>query len=147
MILVVDIGTTGLRAALLDDDGGMHSLQYRSCPPSSPAPGLVELDATFLAAAMVEAARTVIESTSEPITAVGVSSQRASTIVWDRATGEPIAPGLGWQDLRTVGECIMARAEHGIAVAPNQTVTKAAWLLANTPGASRPVTFEVMCIT
>jgi glycerol kinase len=136
MILVVDIGTTGLRAALLDEDGGMHSLQYRPCPPSSPAPGLVELDAAFLAAAMVEAARAVIESTSEPITAVGVSSQRASTIVWDRATGEPIAPGLGWQDLRTVGECIMARAEHGIAVAPNQTVTKAAWLLANTPGAA-----------
>jgi glycerol kinase len=136
MILVVDIGTTGLRAALVDGDGEIRSMEYRACPPSSPSPGLVEFDAAFLATVMVEAARTVIESTTEPITAVGVSSQRASTVVWDRTTGAPIAPGLGWQDLRTVGECIMARAEHGLAIAPNQTVTKAAWLIANTPGAA-----------
>ncbi|HEY4332180.1 MAG TPA: FGGY-family carbohydrate kinase, partial [Ilumatobacteraceae bacterium] len=55
--------------------------------------------------------------------------QRASTIVWDRTTGEPVGPGLGWQDLRTVFECIMAKADHGLALAPNQSATKVAWLL------------------
>ena len=45
-------------------------------------------------------------------------------------------PALGWQDLRTVGECLVARAEHDLALAPNQSATKLAWLLANTPGAA-----------
>src|SRR5690606_21245684 len=60
---------------------------------------------------------------------VGVANQRASTILWHRATGRPVAPALGWQDLRTVGECITAKAEHGLALAPNQSATKLAWLL------------------
>ena len=93
-----------------------------STPPSSSA---IVLDA-------------VAEATAgaDPVTAVGITNQRASTIVWDRATGEPIAPALGWQDLRTVGECLVARAEHDLALAPNQSATKLAWLLANTPGSA-----------
>ena len=46
-----------------------------------------------------------------PVDAVGISNQRASTVVWDRATGEPVGPGIGWQDLRTVGTCLQLRAE------------------------------------
>ncbi len=61
----------------------------------------------------------------------GSPPQRASTIVWDRSTGEPIGPGLGWQDLRTIGECLTARAEHDLALAPNQSATKIGWLLAH----------------
>jgi glycerol kinase len=64
-----------------------------------------------------------------PVQAVGISAQRASTIVWDRATGEPVGPGLGWQDLRTVIDCIVAKSEHGLGLAPNQSATKVAWLL------------------
>ena len=75
----------------------------------------------------------IADAGSDPVTAVGITNQRASTIVWDRSTGEPIAPALGWQDLRTVGECIMAKIEHGLPLAPNQSATKIAWLLANTP--------------
>ena len=52
--------------------------------------------------------------------------------MWDARTLQPLAPGLGWQDLRTVGDCIVSRAEHGLVLAPNQTATKAKWLLANT---------------
>jgi glycerol kinase len=66
--------------------------------------------------------------------AVGITNQRASTIVWDRASGEPIGPGIGWQDLRTVFDCIAAKAEHGVSIAPNQSITKLAWLLANVAG-------------
>ena len=132
-ILVVDVGTTGLRAAIVDDTLAVRALEYRPCPPDTPAPGLVEFDGAELAASLLDAARTVIASTTEPVAAVGITNQRASTMVWDRATGEPVGPGLGWQDLRTVGECIMAKIEHGWQVAPNQSSTKAGWILSNTP--------------
>ena len=66
---------------------------------------------------------------------LGITNQRASTVVWDRSTGEPIGPALGWQDLRTVMECIMAKAEHDLALAPNQPATKVPWLLDHVEGA------------
>ena len=55
-------------------------------------------------------------------------NQRASTIVWDRATGEPIGPAIGWQDLRTIGMCLEQQA-NGFRFAPNVSATKIAWLL------------------
>src|SRR5690606_31388255 len=63
-----------------------------------------------------------------PVDAVGVTNQRGSTIVWDRATGEPLAPAQGWQDLRTVGDCLVLAAD-GIRLAPNQSATKLANIL------------------
>ena len=132
-ILVIDVGTTGLRAAIVDEHLTIRHLAYRECAPSSPVAGLVEFDATAMAASVLDAANTVISASGRPVDAVGITNQRASTLIWDRTTGEPVAPGLGWQDLRTVGECMAAKAEHGWALAPNQSVTKIAWLLANTP--------------
>ena len=123
MMLVVDVGTTGLRAAIVDDALTVRAMEYRPCPPSTPAPGLVEFDGAELAAKLLDAARTVLAAAPEPVAAVGITNQRASTLVWDRSTGEPVAPGLGWQDLRTVGECIMAKIEHGWSIAPNQSST------------------------
>jgi glycerol kinase len=58
-----------------------------------------------------------------PVAAVGIANQRASSIVWERATGKPVAPGIGWQDLRTVGTCLVLQAE-GIRLAPNASATK-----------------------
>jgi glycerol kinase len=134
MILVIDIGTTGLRAALVDDTPTIRSLHYRAFSPSTPAPGLVEFDATEMGRLVLDAAGAAIaDAGADPVTAVGITNQRASTIVWDRSTGQPIAPALGWQDLRTVGECIMAKIEHGLPLAPNQSATKIGWLLTNTP--------------
>ena len=132
-ILVIDVGTTGLRAAIVDETLAVRAMEYRPCPPTTPAPGLVEFDGAALATALLDAAHTVLAATPDPIDAVGITNQRASTLVWDRSTGEPVAPGLGWQDLRTVGDCIMAKIEHGWSVAPNQSSTKAGWILANTP--------------
>ena len=131
MILVIDVGTTGLRAALVRPDGSLDHVEFRGFAPDSPFPGMVEFDATELARLVLDAAAGAIAATAEPITAVGVAAQRASTIVWDRTTGEPIGPALGWQDLRTIGECLTARAEHDLALAPNQSATKIGWLLAN----------------
>jgi glycerol kinase len=134
-LLAIDVGTTSVRAAVLDGDLAILTMARRPFPPSTPFPGLVEFDAAELVRVVLDA---VAEATAsaEPVTAVGITNQRASTIVWDRRSGEPIAPALGWQDLRTVGECLVARAEHDLALAPNQSATKLAWLLANTPGAT-----------
>lgn len=127
--LVIDIGTSGLRSGVVNDDATISDLHHVPCPPSSPAGGLVEFDGL----AMWKAVQEVVSASlvGGPVDSVGVTTQRASTIAWRASSGQPIGPGLGWQDLRTVGECIMAKVEHGLALAPNQTATKAAWLLQN----------------
>ena len=127
-ILVIDVGTSGLRAAVVRPDATIDALHYRSSPPSTPFAGLVEFDADEMARLVIEVAHAALRDAG-PVAAVGVTNQRASTIVWDRRTGAPIGPGIGWQDLRTVGECIVAKAEHGLALAPNQSATKASWLI------------------
>lgn len=136
MILVIDVGTTSLRAALVDDALRIADIEVRRTPPSTPFPGLVEFDPAEMAATALDAAATVLARATSPVVAVGIANQRASTVVWDRSTGQPIGPGLGWQDLRTVMECITARSDHGLALAPNQSATKLAWILANVPDAA-----------
>jgi glycerol kinase len=126
-ILVVDVGTSGLRAAVVRPDGTIVAEHHRELLPDTPAPGLVEFDATLMASAALEVARAALAEAG-PVAAVGIANQRASTIVWDRATGEPIAPGLGWQDLRTVGDCLVLQAE-GLRLAPNLSATKLKHLL------------------
>jgi glycerol kinase len=95
--------------------------------PTSPAPGFVEFDARAMAEAVLDVARAALAD-GGPVAGVGVANQRASTIVWDRVTGEPVGPGIGWQDLRTVGTCLVLR-DQGIRVAPNESATKLAMLL------------------
>ncbi len=130
MILVVDIGTSSVRAAAVDPGpGDIVEVVQHPFPPSSPAPGLVEFDPSALAATVLACAEQVISRRGVP-ESVAITAQRASTVVWDRQTGRPVSIGLGWQDLRTIGDCLTARAEHGIDIAPNQTATKAAHLIA-----------------
>ena len=126
-ILVIDVGTSGLRAAVVRDDATIALERHQVLLPDSPAPGLVEFDAAALARAALELATAVLDEAG-PVDAVGIANQRASTIVWERATGTPVGPGLGWQDLRTVGTCLVLQAD-GIRVAPNASATKAAHLL------------------
>ncbi len=126
-VLVIDVGTSGLRAAVVTTDSTVTHAHPRALLPDSPAPGLVEFDGEAMAAAVLEVARAALEA-GGPVTAVGIANQRASTLVWDRATGEPVAPGLGWQDLRTVGTCLELAAE-GIRLAPNLSATKAQAIL------------------
>lgn len=128
-VLVIDVGTTGLRAAVVGDDARILQIDHRPFPPTTPFPGLVEFDAAAMSDIVIDAARSVLASSGQAVDAVGVTNQRASTIVWDRGTGVPIGPALGWQDLRTVNECIRARTDHGLMLAPNQSATKLAWLL------------------
>lgn len=128
-ILVIDVGTTGLRAAVVDQSLSIIDLEYRANPPSIPFEGLVEFDARVMADKVLDAAQVVMARLARPVDAVGITCQRASTVVWDRITGQPVAPGLGWQDLRTITECIVAKVEHGWNIAPNQSITKLASIL------------------
>ncbi|MCB1013970.1 MAG: glycerol kinase [Acidimicrobiales bacterium] len=126
-ILVIDVGTSGVRAAVVRPDATVSFDQHREVLPDSPAPGLVEFDPTAMADAALDLAQAVLADHG-PVEAVGIANQRGSTVVWDRVTGEPVGPGLGWQDLRTVGECLVLGAE-GIRLAPNVSATKVLWLL------------------
>jgi glycerol kinase len=126
-VLVLDVGTSSVRAAVVNDDTTFAADIAQELLPDSPADGLVEFDAVRMAAVCLDLGRAALEAAG-PVDAVGISNQRASTIVWDRATGEPIGPGLGWQDLRTVGACLTLRAD-GLRLAPNQAATKVQWLL------------------
>ncbi|HZM42852.1 MAG TPA: FGGY-family carbohydrate kinase [Acidimicrobiales bacterium] len=126
-VLVVDVGTSGVRASVVRPDASVTAVHYRRALPSSPSPGLVEFDPLALTEAALGVARAALAE-GGPVAAVGIANQRASTIVWDRATGEPVGPGLGWQDLRTVGDCLVWQGE-GLHFAPNESATKAAHLL------------------
>ncbi len=126
-ILVIDVGTSGVRAAAVDGAGTVGNVHYVEVLPTSPAPAFVEFDATAMAGAVLDVAGAVLEAAG-PVLGVGIANQRASTIVWDRTTGVPVGPGIGWQDLRTVGTCLALQAQ-GIQVAPNESATKLAMLL------------------
>jgi glycerol kinase len=134
-ILVVDIGTSSIRAAVVRPDGSVDAVHQRPALPDTPFPGLVEFDAAAMAATALELARAALDEAG-PVDAVGVTNQRASTVVWDRATGAPVAPGLGWQDLRTVGTCLELRAE-GIRLQPNTSATKLAAILDHSAPSTR----------
>lgn len=126
-VLVVDLGSSSVRAVLVSADRVLANAQ-RPIRVDRPFPGLVELDAAELASAARSVAVDVAEAAGSPISAVGIATQRASCLLWRRDTGKPVGPVLSWQDLRTVGACILARAE-GTLVAPSHSATKWAWLL------------------
>jgi glycerol kinase len=126
-LLVVDVGTSSVRAAIVGADARVEHEQVRPLLPASPAPGLVEFDAAEMAATVLDAARATLDATGA-VDAVGIANQRCSTVVWDRRTGEPVGPGVGWQDLRTVGRCLELQGE-GFRFGPNESSTKLEWLL------------------
>ncbi|HEC10399.1 MAG TPA: glycerol kinase [Acidimicrobiales bacterium] len=125
-ILVIDAGTSSVRAVVLDERARVVAEASRPSLPRSPAPGLVEFDPVALYGAALDAVGDLGALAAAP-EGVGIAVQRASTVVWDRSTGEPVGPGLGWQDLRTLGTCLEL-AVDGPGLAPNQSATKAQWL-------------------
>ncbi|MDE0216364.1 MAG: FGGY-family carbohydrate kinase [bacterium] len=138
-ICVVDVGTSSIRSAVTDGHRVICFRQQRT-PPDMPEPGLVEFDANEMAAVILRSAAEVIDEVGG-VDAVAVTNQRGTAMVWDRRTGEPVGPALGWQDLRTVGECLAWQAE-GLEMVPNESATKLAWLLEHhDPDRSRDLCF------
>lgn len=126
-ILVIDVGTSSVRAAIVRPDATVEHVHRRPLPPDVPMPGLVEFDPATMASAALEVANRALAA-GGPVDAVGVTAQRSSAIAWDASTGEPLGPGLGWQDLRTVGTCLELQA-RGVRFSPSEAATKFAWLL------------------
>ena len=125
--LVVDVGTSGVRAAVVRPDASVANVHYRQVLPTTPNQGFVEFDAGAMAAAAVDVAWAALDE-GGPVVSVGLANQRASTVLWDRGTGRPVAPGIGWQDLRTVSMCLGLQAQ-GLYLSPSSSATKLAVLL------------------
>ena len=125
--LTIDVGTSSVRSALVDEGGTVQHAHQRALALNSPTPGEVELDAAQIATLALELAEATIGE-GGPGDVVAITNQRATTIVFDVRNGRPVGPAISWQDLRTVLDCLTLQGE-GIRLAPNQSATKAAWLL------------------
>lgn len=142
----IDQGTTSTRFAVVDRRGEIVALARREHRQSFPRPGWVEHDAAEIrqnAAAVVEEALSEAGLAPADLAAVGISNQRETTVVWDRATGEPLAPAIVWQDTRTADLCAELakeggpdrfRVTTGLPLATYFSGPKLAWLLENVPG-------------
>jgi glycerol kinase len=126
-VLVVDVGSSSVRAGVVRPDGAVAHVRQAPLETRAPAPGLAELDAAKLAESVLELATSVLAE-SGPVAGVGVAAQRATALVWDRRSGIPVAPAIGWQDLRTVLTCLTLQSD-GIRLAPSMSATKVAAIL------------------
>jgi len=124
--LAIDVGSSSVRTALVDERGEVTHARQHSLTVRSPQPGEVELDALEIAGVALDLASRTLRA-GGPADAVGITNQRATTIVFDARTGRPVGPALSWQDLRTVLDCL-ALQDEGLRLAPNQSATKIRWL-------------------
>lgn len=129
--LSIDIGTTSVRTAQVGLDGTVRHVHQKPLTIATPNPGEVELDANEILRLVLELAHETIRDGGE-CDVVGITNQRATTIVFDVSTGLPVGPAIGWQDLRTVIDCLVLQGS-GLRLAPNQSATKAKWLMNQTP--------------
>jgi glycerol kinase len=147
VVLAVDQGTTSSRAILFGRDGLPITSAQQEFPQYFPRPGWVEHDPKEIWASVREVVAAVearADVTAADIVAVGVTNQRETTVVWDRTTGEPIAPAIVWQDTRTQAICDRLAADGGtrrfadrtgLPLATYFSGPKAMWVLENIPGA------------
>jgi glycerol kinase len=148
-VLALDQGTTSSRAMVFDRRGRARATAQQEFPQHFPQPGWVEHDPTDLwestrrvaLAALAEA-----NLTGDAIAAIGITNQRETTLLWERASGRPVARAIVWQDRRTAPLCAKLkrrgleprfRRRTGLLLDPYFSGTKLAWLLDNIPGARR----------
>jgi glycerol kinase len=146
-VLALDQGTTSSRAILFDRDGKAVATAQQEFRQIFPQPGWVEHDATEIWGSQLACARKVLQNAgcaAADLVALGITNQRETTLVWERATGRPIANAIVWQDRRTADLCATLRAsgveervteKTGLLLDPYFSGTKIAWLLDNVPGA------------
>ncbi len=146
LVLALDTGTTSGRALVIDAAGNVLASAQQEVGLSTPQPGWVEQDAEELWQAQLATARAALAKagvSASAIAGIGIANQRETTIVWDRATSQPVAPAIVWQDRRTAGFCeelrgggteALVRRKTGLLLDPYFSATKLHWLLANVPG-------------
>jgi glycerol kinase len=147
-VLAIDQGTTGTTALVLDRRGRVRGRGYAELPQHFPRPGWVEHDPAEIWSSVRAAVPRAIAAAKAPrtaVAAVGVTNQRETTLLWDRATGEPVARAIVWQDRRTSERCEALKARHadairratGLVCDPYFSATKLEWLLAHHAKARR----------
>ncbi|MCU0867982.1 MAG: glycerol kinase GlpK [Burkholderiales bacterium] len=146
-VLALDQGTTSSRALVFDAQRRVLGRAQREVPQHYPQPGQVEHDPEVLWATQLAAARAALGAAgvaASDLAAIGVTNQRETTVLWDRATGAPLAPAIVWQDRRTADVCAALQAagaeadvtaRTGLVLDPYFSATKLAWLLDRIPGA------------
>ena len=144
-ILALDQGTTSSRAILFGADGRGLASAAREFAQRYPRPGWVEHDPEAIWESQLAAARAVLASEAgqrHQVVGIGIANQRETTIVWERASGRPIANAIVWQDRRTAAECDRLRAsgweatirdKTGLVIDPYFSATKLKWLLDQEP--------------
>ena len=146
-VLALDQGTTSSRAILFDARGRAAASAQRELTQHFPQPGWVEHDPDEIWRTQLDCGRAALaEAGIAPgdVAAIGITNQRETTVLWDRASGRPLAPAIVWQDRRTAGRCTELkaaghearfRARTGLLLDPYFSGTKLAWLLDAIPGA------------
>jgi len=147
LVLAVDQGTTSTRAILFSHDGAPVASAQQEFTQHFPRPGWVEHDAEEIWASVREVTAAVearADVNFSDICAVGLTNQRETTVVWERATGRPIGPAIVWQDTRTQAICDRLAADGGthrfaertgLPLATYFSGPKVRWMLDNVPGA------------
>jgi glycerol kinase len=144
-LLAIDQGTTSTRAILFDPRGQRLGVAQRELPQHFPQSGWVEHDALRIWEDTVACVRAVLQQAglrARDVAAAGITNQRETTVVWDRATGEPIHHAIVWQDRRTSDFCQRHQDRNdwlaqrtGLLLDPYFSATKIAWLLDHVDGA------------
>ena len=146
-ILALDQGTTSSRAIVFDHAGAIVASAQKEFPQIFPKPGWVEHDPRDIwssQAGVAAEALTKANVVASDVAAIGITNQRETAVVWDRATGEPICNAIVWQDRRTAGICDRLRARKldrtirrktGLVVDAYFSATKVQWILENVKGA------------
>ena len=146
-VLALDQGTTSSRSLLFDRDGTLVALAQREFTQHFPLPGWVEHDAGEIwttQRATIDEVLARVGARARDIAAIGITNQRETTVIWDRASSQPIAPAIVWQDRRTAARCAEMRAtgvepevatRTGLLLDPYFSATKIAYLLDHVPGA------------
>ncbi|HSO01972.1 MAG TPA: glycerol kinase GlpK, partial [Gaiellaceae bacterium] len=140
MILAIDQGTTGTTCLVVDGELSPRGRGYREFPQHYPHPGWVEHDPEELWGSVLGAAEDAVRAAGarpSELRAIGIANQRETTLIWERATGRPVAPAIVWQDRRTAERCRelpaeLLRARTGLVPDPYFSATKLEWLLART---------------
>src|SRR5580658_4883122 len=146
-ILALDQGTTSSRAILFDQSGAIAAVAQKEFEQHYPQAGWVEHDPTEILTSQLSCAVEALGKASarpRDVAAIGITNQRETVIVWDRATGKPIHPAIVWQDRRTAARCKALEesgfedavsARTGLVLDPYFSATKIAWILDNVEGA------------
>jgi glycerol kinase len=146
-VLAIDQGTTGTTALVVDGGGRVVGRGYAELPQHFPKPGWVEHRGEEIWDTAVRAVGEALERSGAPassVAAIGITNQRETALIWERASARPIAPAIVWQDRRTAPRCESLRRagkeravarRTGLRLDPYFSATKIEWLLDHVPGA------------